>query len=815
MRDDLLTAIRRMTRNRGSTGFILFLLALTMAINACVFSVAYGMLWKPLPYPAQNRLVQLTARSAKMGIDLGWPAPYLDAVSKGSRQLEEVAGYRRKEVSVAQASGNYTGTAEILEAEPQLFSLVGARPELGRLLSADDAEPGADSVALIGSDLWQARFGKSDSVLEQKVYLGGRAYRIVGVLSQSFAFPTRAIQIWLPMGYSEAELAMSNAGSFGSLRAIGRLKPASTAGGAGAEMMRLVRSDPALMGIADEIDLQVAAQPLHNLWLSGRDHSLKSMLVAALLVFSVTIANAYNLFILRMLQRRQEFALLEAVGATRTRRAAQIAIEAGLLSIVATLLAIVVVPFGIALLRHFDVLPAGIPQSIGFDLATAGAILAMCAIAAVILSSSSIVFHNQNVYEVLRQTGNGQTASPGMHRLRRGLVVGQIAATFVLLFGTVLLVRSSHQLLGEDVGFDRSNQLIGTIQPVASEPGGDPAVIRSSIAAWASVVEADPEIQAVGLSSSAPFSQNVTLEGFRGPGGNGSGQRELPKAYISYVNANYPRAVGLPILWGRSFTSAEAEQGAPVALIDEDVADRYFHGIDPLSRTVGVTDSATGELVNVTVAGVVGRVRQRTLMNRDEYPSIYLLEAVPYAVPGVSLNSVEVVVRTKRLSIMADVIQQRLQTTAPNLRLTQLTPMEQRISETIIDVLRLNSLLQILSAFTVLLTAVGLYALLSHAVAMRHREFGIRLALGATARDLLVGVLAEGGRMMAFAFAFGVPLALLLGSALRSRLHDVSAFDPISMLIVCVLLLVVGLVANVVPAYRASRVKPMEALRSD
>ncbi len=803
-----------MTRNRSSSLSIVFLLALAIAINACVFAIAYGMLWKPLPYAGQDDLVQLTARSTKMGIDLGWSTPYLVRIASHSRQLESVAGYQRKEVALADSSGRVTGVTEILTAEPALFSLLRVRPEVGRVLSADDAKPGADPVALIGADLWQARFGKSASVLEQKVHLGGKSYRIVGVLPRSFVFPTQSIQIWLPMGFSESEIAVENAGSFGSLRAIARLAPSGTLGGATSEMAGLAGSDETLAWVADQIGLKLAAQPLRDLWLEDRESSLKTMLVASLLVFGVTLANVYNLYMLRMLRRRQEFALLAAVGATSTRRSAQITLEAGLLSAIATLVAVVLIPLGIALLRHFDVMPTGTPQSIGVDGVTVAAIAAMCAVAAAFLASSSLAFRHQQVFEVLRQTGNGQTASSRVHRLRQALVVGQIAVTLMLLFGTVLLARSSHRLLAADVGFDRSGQLIGTLQPLAAEPDAAPEQVRASIAAWMSVVAAMPDVEAVGLSSSAPFSENVTLEGFRGPEGSGA-LEDLPKAYVSYTSEDYLRAIGLRVLEGRGFTSAEAEQRAPVVIIDVDIADRYFPGGNPVGRTIRVSGGADGELFPATVVGVVGRVRQRTLTARDEYPSIFLPSAVPFAVPGIPLNSVELVVRTAQPANTADAMRSRIGSAAPTLQLAEVVTMERRISDTIIDAMRLASLLKILSAISLLLTAVGLYALLAHAVAMRHREFGIRQALGASARDLLVGVLSQGARMMALAFAFGVPLALLLGAVLKPRLHQLSPADPASMLFVCALLFVVGLMANALPAYRASRVRPMEALRTE
>lgn len=812
--DDIGAGIRKMTRKPGSSAFIVLLLATAIAINACVFSVVYGMLWKPLPYPSQDSLVQLTTRSVKMGIELGWSTPYLDAVSRNTEQLTEISAYRRKQASISDLDDARAQTADVLMIQPRLLALLSARAELGRLLADDDAKEGAEPVALVSSALCGSRFGGSDQALDERIDIDGKTYRIVGVLPETFTFSDRSIQAWLPLGFSEAELSLDNAGSFGSMRAIARLKGSATRQSAAAEMAKLIRSDDALKGIADQIDLQVSVLPLRSIWLDGRDRSLKSILIAALLVFGVTVANVYNLFVLRLLQRRQELALLEAVGATRANISRRIAAEAVALSLTATLLAFFAVPLGIATLRHYDVFPEGMPQEIGFDFQTVLGIFAMFIGAAAIMASGSLAFRGQKVYEVLRQTGNGQTAASRVQKLRQWLVIGQVAATFALLFGTALLARSSQKLLGEDVGFDRTQQLIATIQP-GDAAELDPATVRSQIGAWLNAMGKSPGIQAVGLSSSAPFSENVTLGAFQGSRSGGSSREDLPKAYLAYINADYPRAIGLTILKGRSFTAAEAAQQAPVVMVDEDLASRYFPGVDPQGGTIRVADSETGELIAVSIVGVVRRIRQRTLTNRDEYPSIYLPSSVPYAIPGIPLNSVEAVVRAEHPQQVSSLAEQALGNASASLKLSRVSTMESRISHTIMDALRLDSLLKILSALTILITSAGLYALMANIVAMRSREFGIRQALGASARDLLFGVLSQGGRLLLHAFAMGLPIALLVGSLLKSRLHEVSAYDPFSLATVCILLFVIGTLANLAPALRASRVKPIEALCTD
>lgn len=812
MRDDFRAALRRAVRNKGSSMSIAALLALAIALNACVFAVAYALLWKPLPFPNQGQLVQLSAYASKMGMDLGWSAPYLARVEQHARELSEVAGYQRKNMALSGEDGRVIGSIEVLQAEPALASVLGLEVGIGRVFNDADAAPGAEPAALISADLWKARFGGSNDVLAGKIHIAGSAYRIVGVLPQDFGFPTRDVQVWLPMAYSEAELAVENAGSFGSLRAVARLDQNATTGSASSEMAGLVDGEPTLAMIAEQIGLQLTAKPLRALWLEDRGQSLKSMLVASLLVFAVTLVNVYNLYMLRLLRRRQEFALLAAVGATGRRRSTQVLMEAGLLSGVATLVAAGLVPFGIALLRHFDVLPNGLPQSVGFDTATALFMVAMFAVSTVLLASAALAFRNANVFEVLRQTGNGQTASGGVHRLRRALVVGQVAVTLALLFGTALLVRSSQHMLAEDIGFNRSGQLLATLQPAAAAEDEDAQQVRTQIAAWLSEVKSVPGVEAVGLTTSAPFSENVALEGVRGPGDNES---ELPRAYIAHASADYLAAAGIRIVRGRNFTQSEAEAESAVAIIDADLADRYFPDADPIGRTIAVAGGPEGVLSDRTIVGVTARIRQRSLTDRDEYSSVFLPSAVPYAVPGVPLQSVEMVVRTKQPEAAARSLEARMRDAALNLRMTDVVTMEARIKDTIADLLRLSALLKILSVITVLLTAVGLYALLAHSVAMRQREFGIRLALGASPRNLRASVLGQGARMLGLAFAIGLPIALWVGVLLKPRLHGLSATDPIALIAVCLLLLVVGFAANTVPAWRASRVRPMEALRSE
>ncbi len=815
MWDDIIIAYRRLLRNGGSTLMIVVLLAMAIGANACVFSIVYGLLYKPLPYPSQERLVFLSARSSKMGIDLGWSAPYLDAVARETKTLDTVAGYRLKDVALSDNNGRFAGTARAIVTQPQLLSLLGARPALGRLLQPDDARVGASPSVVISWDLWKSRYGGAPDAIERYLRMGDQNYRIVGVLPQNFGFPQLDRQVWLPLGFQDAERLPSQAGAFTDLQAVGRLRPAQSMSGATSEMMSLATRDPALQAIAKEIGLELGARPMRSIWVEQRETSLKFMMLAVLLILVVTLANVCNLYILRLLRRRQELAVLEAVGAGLARRFRQMLCEVILLCLAAAMIGAVLTPLGLTVLRHFDVLPNDTPQVIGGDLATAAFIAIIWLAVVVAMTASGFSLQRQNIYEVLRQTGNGQTASPRAQRVRKVLVVGQVALTLILLFGTGLLLRSSQELLNEDVGFERTKMLIGRLQPFETPSDEQATRQRAALGSWTETVSGTSGIEAVGLASATPFGENIYVERFLPQDFGFVDLQSQPSAYTSYVSAKYFSALGLPVKKGRAFTEQEARASAAVAIIDANLAKKYFSG-DPIGRTVSVTSPESVVPTELTVVGVVGAAKQRSLGSEDEYPTLYRPEHVPYRVHGIPVDEVEILVRThQEPGALIGMLERQMAQFAPDLRFVRLISMEERISDTIKDRLRLNALLQILGAIATLLAAVGLYGVLSYMVSMRYREFGVLQALGANSSYLMRDVFIRGGRLIGMAFAVGLPLACILGVLLRSQLYHVSALDPVSLLAVVALFSVVGLIANWGPAYRASKIRPIDALRTE
>jgi predicted permease len=808
---DIGFALRRLLRTPGPAGFLVCLLALVFALNASVFSVASGLLWAPLPYASQDRLVEITLHSDQMGMQLGWSRPYFKRVQDGTARLARVAAYATRDATLQDASGRGIASVESIVAQPGLFAILGHGALQGRTLQALDARAGAEPVAVIGEALWRSRFGADGSVVGRSVDIDGTRRRIVGVMPADFAFPLRTTQLWLPLEIKPEDLADGKIGSFGGTHAIGVLAAGADRDAASGELDALIRSTPPLRGIADSIGLHASVQPLRDLWLEDRAPSLLSLLGAAALVFVVTLLNAYTLFLLRVLRRRKEFAILESVGASPRQAHAQVAVEAVAIAFAAAAVAACLMPPALALLRKLDVMPTGVPVAIGLNGWSLAALAAMAMVSMGVLASAMGAIDGRNLYDNLRQSSHGQTASGGTHRVRRALLVGQVALTFVLLFGTALLVRNSHNLLSEDLGFARDGRVVGALR-VDSDDAEPDSAVQARALSWLRAVQAVHGVEAAALATAVPLSDTVILEGFRAPAGASASSTSPPRAYQYYVGARYFDALGLAFARGRGFTATETASGAPVAVIDEDLAAGEFGANDPIGMTVTTADSRAGGFVKAQVVGVVRRTRQRALETRDTYPSIYLPDETPIAREGLPGSRVEFVAKTSDAALLESSIEAAA---VPRVRARWTATLHDRVEETIADQLRLNLLLEILSGFAILLGGAGLYALLANAVQARRREFGIRLALGASPHDIRMGVLRDGMRLVVYGLAVGLPFALWLGVRLQPRLHAMTGHDPLAFAASVGIIVAIGLLANAIPARRASLSDPSEVLRSE
>ncbi|MCC8442839.1 ABC transporter permease [Xanthomonas cannabis] len=790
---------------------IVALATLAIALNASMFALMYGLLVKQLPFPVDDRLVTLQLRSDTLGLDLGWSVPFLETAGSPGQSLQRMAAFKTSEPTLYSDAARMIGSVSAVTVSPDIFPLLGIHPVAGRLLNADDTRIGAPCRAVVSADFHAQIFGRAFAEGEL-LNVSGAPCLIVGVVPEGSGFPDAKRHLWLPMKISEQDRSAEAAGSFGDLKAIARLAPGQSSDDATQEMRRRLAADRRLDWIVEQVAATPSARPLRFLWVGDRVFTLTLMSLAALMVFAVTTANLCNLFALSVIRRQHTFALMEALGARRARNLALITCEALSLAMLGALGALALLAPGMRFLQRAGMLPANVPQHVGLDLPTVAAMAVMVAVIAAAMTIAAAGLLRQNLAQSLRQGGNGQTGSARGARLRRHLVAAQIACTLVLVFGTGLLIRSSDNLIAEDIGFARGPVSVGQLGADRRSIDVNVRPLRQALAAWLDEVGNAPGIREVALASTAPFGDNVSLATMHIKDGDG-GPREI-NAYEVFVSQNYFRALGLPLLQGRGFRAHETRGGAPTIIVDATFASRYLGDGDPLGRLVSV--SGPYGLRDHRVVGVVGVARQRSLRSRDEYATVYRPMETPWPLPDMPADSVSVIVNTSLpLSAVRPMLEHPLRRSAAGLRFHEIRTMQAIVQETLGDALRLNMMLKLLVSVAMVLSAVGLYALLAFSVASRTREFGVRLALGGDRRHLLALVGAEGARLYATATLVALPAALLVGRSLSDKLFGIDPFDPLLMLIVLMLFGLVCAVANLVPALQASRVSPMEALRAE
>jgi predicted permease len=801
---DLRLLLRRLLRTPGFSAVSVLLLGLAFGAFACVASVVYGLLLKPLPFPQSERLVTVESRVLGIPFDVGLSTPLREEIARHARGLDGIAAYRTSDVVQRDDGGSRIGSLSTALVEPGLFGLLGVQPALGRLLVAEDAVEGAARSAVLSWDEWQQRYGGAADAVGRTLRLEDRDYRVVGVLPKGFVFPSGETRLWLPLAFSAEERARTRAGNFDGTLAIARLREGGERGAAADELAGIAKAIPELDG-AFGGSFKLRVEPLRSLWAGDRGDALLLMLLAVSMVWLVTAANVTNLFLARALERRHETALTAALGATPWRRARAAVIEAATLCVAGAALGGALLPAGLALLRHFDLLPTGTPQSIGVDAPTLALLAALALVLCVALAFAGLSMQRGNLNDMIRHGGSRQTAGGAAQTARRSLVVAQVGLTVALLFGIGVLLRSSHNLLAEDVGFRRDHLLyVGLYDLVPS--GATPELRAARLSELAERTRALPGVAAAGLGSMIPFGTSIATTNYTPPGQDDL--KDKPIGYDQKVDAGYFAALGIPILRGRGFDAGEVRAKAPVAVVDETFVKRHFGDADPLGRHFKVGAGPGLPDREVTVVGVVPTLKQRSLDEVADRPAIYQPDAAPpYAALAVR-TAVDPSALVAPLKALGGEI-------APKESIGPIVTLGERIADTLKDRTRLNDLLGLLGVTALLLAAVGLYAVLAYAVRQRTCEFGVRMALGARASDVRSLVLGQGLVLVGTGLALGLPLAWAFARLLSARLYRVGAFDLPTLAAVAAALVAVGLVACWWPARRAARVDPLVALRDE
>ena len=817
---DIRFALRSFAKNRWFTLVAALSLAIGIGANTSIFSVANALLFRPLPYDSPDRLVILWNGSPGLGITRDWfsTAQYFD-IKTGHHGFEQVA------IAIG---GNYNLTGQgdpervgVMRVSSNLLQMLGARPAFGRLLTPDEDSPGRPSTAVLTDGMWARRFGRDPHTIGQSVIINGQSYEIVGILPQSFSLPqevlplldgTEQAEIFLPLPLTPA--AASLVRDHEDYNIVGKLKPDVSLPQAQAEM------DTITAGLRREFPenyppnggLTFSIVPLLEQVVGNVRRSLWVLLGAVGFVLLIACANVANLMLARAVARQQEIAVRTAMGATRWHILRQLLTESLLLSLSGGALGIFICLFSMRWIHVLGIKSIPRLQGVGID----GRVLLFTLLLSV---CSAVLFglvpawrvSRLDVNSTLKDTIRGSAGASAVwgrgNNFRRLLVVSELALCVVLLIGAGLLIRSFTRLQNVSPGFNPQGVLTFDLTMTGQRYDDKKAVLNTYRQLW-DRLEHSPGAIAAGGVTSMPLSEAfawtpITVEG-RMPL---PGEKFL-NADERLVGGHYFEAMEIPLRRGRFF-SEQDDMTKPIAVIvDEYMADQLWPGQDPIGKRIHIVQLESKDPWQ-TVVGVVGRVKQDSL---DSNPRIafYLAHTqFPTRAMTVAFRG-----RTDPAAMLA-ASKKELRNLDPDLPMYSVRTMEQRVNESLAQRRFSMLLLGVFASVALALATIGIYGVMAYLVNQGTRELGIRIALGASPRNILTLVVRQG---MVLAFAgvlLGLAAAFLLTRLIRSLLFGVEAFDPITFAGTSFLLAIVTLLACYIPAQRAARIDPLISLRCD
>jgi putative ABC transport system permease protein len=797
---DLRYALRTLWKAPGFTLTAIAALAIGIGANTAIFTVVKGVLLSPLPYQDSQNLVMVWDSKPSRG----WPkfavspGNFLDR-KREARSFEQIVAFH--ESSVIDAGGSEPVSRSGYEVSDGFFALVRTQPARGRAFLPEEFTPGKDKVAVLSDALWKSRFGGRDDVLGQPATFNGEPYTIVGVMPPSFRMPSQS-EILLPLAFT-AKDAEQRGGHY--LTTMGRLAPGVTAAAAEDEMRALAaRSEAAHPDSNNGWTAKVT--PLYEQMVAAVRPMLLILSAAVGFVLLIACANVANLLLARSETRRAELAVRSALGAGRGRLVRQLLTESVVLAILGGALGLLLAFWGIDVLRSLR--PDGLPrlESIRLDAAVLLFTGGIAVVTGLIFGTApAIVASRTRISETLKEGGRAVSPAAG-RRLRGVLVSAQVALSLVLLIGAGLQVRSLTRLLHVDPGFDTSNVLsLAVSLPERRYPEG-PA--QSDFFAKAvEAVAALPGVESAAAVSAVPLSGDqiiFSLEELEGVPPPAPGDHQ--SAYWAAVTPDYFKTLRLPLKRGRVFGPEDRADGARVMLINEAFAKRMFPGVDPLGRHVriGIDGKAQREIV-----GIVGDIRHDGLDREVTMQMYEPLAQLPWdtmsviartAVPPATLGS------AARQAILGIDREQPVSSAETLDEIVARSTAQRRFS---------LLLMAVFAGTALVLTAIGLYGVVSYFVSLRTHEIGVRLALGATRREILALVVGQGMRLALAGVGLGLVAAFAVTRLLSSLLFGISATDPVTFCAVAAGVAAVTLCASAFPAWRAARVSPSAALRCE
>ena len=805
---DIRYGVRMLVKHRLTTFVCVAALALGIGANAAMFSLAEAFLLRPVPFDNADRFVALVDARPGQNIDTNSvaPATYFEWKDQ-ARSFEQMAAYQWNAL-------NLTGEGQPekvqgFEVTANFFDMLGVQPRMGRTFLPEEEQRGKDQEIILSYGLWQRRYASDPNILGKTIKVYGKTFTIIGVMAKGFDYPKPA-EAWVPLSFDVKERAVRDQRQ---LWVLARLKPGVTFTQAAAEMHTITsRQAEAFPDLYKGWNLR--AMPLSIFAVGDLTRQFTFLLLGAVgFVLLIACADVANVQFARVTGRHKELAVRTAMGASRGRIIRQLLIESVLLSLAGAALGLVIAEWWVYLIVNH--MPSEVARFIaGWNTISldAGAFLFTLAVAVVSGIISGIApswFHSQtNISETLKESGRGASSGRARHRLRSVLVIAEIALALILLVGAGLLVKGFHALLSVHENYHPESVLTLTL----SLPDDQYARKPLRVAFHEQVLQrlaGIPHVESAALATSVPYANGggADMELFAIEGRAPRERGEINSSIVATVSPNYLRLLNIGLRAGRELSDSDADGTLPVADISGVLAERYFPGENPIGKKIKI-GKADGDSPWMTIVGIVDDVHY-SWINKEPLPTIY--RSFRQEPPMYT----SLVLRTQGADPVGIIPAVRSQVAAvdPNLPLFDVKPFDKLITDSVIGMAYVAAMMAILGIIALVLASVGIYGVMSYSVGERTHEIGVRMAMGATSKDVQRLILGNGLFLTVMGMGIGLPLALGIAYALSSILFGVKVADPFAFIGLPLVLAAVATLACYLPARRAVRLDPLAALR--
>jgi putative ABC transport system permease protein len=799
---DFRYAVRQLVKSRGFTVVVIVTLALGIGACTVIFSVVNGVLLRPLNYPAPDRVVTIKETQLPEFPDMSVSVPNFLDWQQQAKSFSHIAAFAGAPLNLTNAGEPQQLRA--INVTAHFFDVLQVQPKIGRTFTPEEGTPGKDHVVVLGEPACERLFGGTSGILGRQLQLNDEMYTVVGVIPAGFGYGVAPnMDAFIPMAFRPDETTSPNRGLHKLITAA-RLKPGVTVAAADAEM-KLIAAQLAARYPETNKRWSAFVMPLLDYWVSNVRVLLYTLLGAVGFVLLIACANVANLLLTRALSRHREFSVRAALGASRARLVRQLMTETLLLALAGGAAGVLLAHWS---LKGLLVLaPAVLPRT--HEIRLDGTVLAVCLVLSVCTGllfglAPAWLASRVEITSALKAGARGTTESRSRGRLRGLLVIIQVALALTLLAGAGLLGRSFARLTRVDPGFTPGGAVVLRFtlpekkypQPEQQVAFADKLLER---------VRSLPGVQSAGVAQPFPFFPGSTFY-FNLEGRPWVSDSELPNSSYYAVTADYFHALGIRLVRGRVFTAEDRREAPRVAIINETLARRHFGDQDPLRKRIASNELETWR----EIVGVVADIREGGIEQRATN-QVY----EPFAQSP--RRTINLLARSSGAST-TDLVPS-LRAAVYSIDKDQPVPHVRTLDSILDDYMAAPRfsmlLLAILSASALVIASVGIYGVTSYTAVQRTGEFGIRMAIGAQRRDVLRLVLWQGAKLVLIGLLAGLTSTLVAGRVLTSMLFETSPYDPATLATITILLGAIAVLACLLPAYRATRINPIDALRAE